>query len=524
MPVTVDSPIANKTFHSILFKDAEDTVEDKGLAAEMPDFFADLNLNQVVDTLAAGKEEYDLKPFFYTPLQRKDLIIYRQQIMRDLEEPSIYSHIVSFSKNMQEMRKALSYAHKSRYKYQGERLFLDAVKFYAEAVRSLAGHLMQDELESPGLAAFRSYLSGYISDVRFTTLWEETEQLMKDLSEVKYGVHTKDLLVRVLPYQSEADYSREVEATFEKFKQNPVKDYRVQFPASPEMDHVEASILDGVVQLYPDLFHRLDNFCESHKNYEDKTLMAFDREIQFYVAYLEYISKIKETGLPFCYPEISDASKEVSDREGFDLALAYKLVNEHLPVVTNDFYLKGKERIIIVTGPNQGGKTTFARTFGQLHYLASLGYTVPGRQAALFLFDRLLTHFEKEEDISTHRSKFEEDLFRIHAILHQSTSRSIIIMNEILSSTTLQDAIFLSKKIMEKIIQLDALCVWVTFIDELISISDTTVSMTSMVEKGNPAARTFKVVRRAADGLAYALSIAEKYKVTYPYLKERLKP
>ena len=75
---------------------------------------------------------------------------------------------------------------------------------------------------------------------------------------------------------------------------------------------------------------------------------------------------------------------------------------------------------------------------------------------------------------------------------------------------------------MEKIAQSDLLCVWVTFIDELASLSDKTVSMMSMVAAENTTLRTFKIVRRQADGLAYALSIAEKYGVTYNRLSKRL--
>jgi DNA mismatch repair protein MutS len=512
-------PEADDTpFESILFARAQEGVD----TLEEPDFFVDLNLDQVLATLTAGREQYELKPFFYAPLHEVDAVRHRHEVLRDLEKAEVLHSIKAFAQAMGRMRDHLAEVQKLHYPLQKQAWFLDAVEIYCEAVHVLADELGERDVTSRGFQGLRDYLAGYVASEQLTALAGETRALKDALAGVRYAVRIRGARVTVVKYEGEPDYSAEVEQTFAKFKQGAVQSYLVRLRDYAEMDHVEAQILDRVAWLHADLFGRLADYCDHHREYLDPTVGRFDREVQFYLAYLELIGRFGEAGLPFCYPRVSARSKEVAVDGTFDIALANKLVPERGRVVCNEFHLDEPERIFVVTGPNNGGKTTFARTFGQLHYLASLGLLVPGSQARLFLPDRIYTHFEKEEDIETLRGKFEDELVRVHEILDQATADSIIVMNESFNSTTLNDALFVGTEVIRRILALGPLGVYVTFVDEIASLSEATVSMVSQIVPENPAERTFKVLRKPADGLAYASAIAEKYGLTYERLMERL--
>jgi DNA mismatch repair protein MutS len=488
-------------------------------------FARDLNLDQVVAAIAGDRDERNLiTGTLFGHLRDADAVRYRQEVFRDLDDPAVLGEIQRFSDRMAEVRAHLSQLESMRERYQREGWLLDAAAIYCEAVRSLTGHLTSARISSRALLAFRDYLASYATSAGFTALTRDTKDRKDALGRIRYCTRIRGHRVDVTRYDGQADYSAVVLKTFERFKQGAVKDYLIRYRIWPGMNHVTAQILELVARLFPEEFAALDEYCARHAVFLDEGVRRAHQELQFYLAYLDYIRPLRAAGLRFCYPEVSASSKDVHAASTFDLALARKLVTQGAPVVTNDFRLEGRERIAVVTGPNQGGKTTFARTFGQLHHLAGVGCPIPGSAARLFLFDRLFTHFEREEDLAARTGKLEDDLIRIGAILRAATPDSIVILNETFASTTTDDARFLGTKLLTKVMRLDALCVYVTFVDELASLGEQVVSMMSTIVPENPAERTYKVVRKPADGLAYALAIAEKHGLTYKRLRERIAP
>jgi hypothetical protein len=505
-------------FYSVLFPQEEQHKQPRQKKA--PTCFKDLNLDKIFTAIS------ELDGFFYTSLHDPDVITYRQDIMCELEEPSLFKLFSEFSRTVYELGTVMSVirndltsknSYNNNYITRG-RLLACSDK-YCQSVSSLLKGLSSVTLRSAGLQGFSNYLKDYCVSGTFTSLYNRVTKLCGEFSKIQYCMLIKDDTIHVRKYEGQADHSKQIAACFEKFSQDNMKDYRHKLSEERAV-HVEAAVLKMLAGLYKDIFNDLNDFCAKNLYFVDDTISRFSHEIQFYLSWLNYIGPLRQAGLPFCYPQLCNNAERLYNIDGFDLALACA---KQGGVVTNDFVLKKPERIIVITGPNQGGKTTFARTFGQIHYLASLGLCVPGREAALYLFDSILTHFGREEDLTTLNGKLQDDLVRLHTLLNTATNRSIIIINEIFASTTLNDALILGQRMMDTITALNSPTVIVTFLDELALHGSETISMMSTVKEGDPAERTFKIIRKPPDGLAYALHIAHKHSLTYEQLCERLK-
>ena len=205
----VQMDAAQMPFRSILSPGASAAPELR----EPPDFFHDLNLDQIVASITAGWKAYDLAPFFQAPLHDLDAIAWRQEVMQELGQKNVLDAITSFSQKMRAMREHLEQIEKLYYKFEKERWLLRAVEIYCGGLETLRDDLARLDLTSRGLRAFREYLTGYIGADSFARLAGDARKLTLDLAAIRYALVVKGSALTVRTCEGEADYSAEVERT-----------------------------------------------------------------------------------------------------------------------------------------------------------------------------------------------------------------------------------------------------------------------------------------------------------------------
>lgn len=513
------------TFFGVLFASPAPRAEDgRPPGAEVgpsPDFFRDLNLDAVLATIIEGRERYGLAPIFCTPLRDAGEVRYRQDVFRDLDGTPLRESVGGFSADMEDVRRRLTLVEQLRHPLERQAWLLNAMGTYCSAVRSLSRALAGAGPRSRGLRALGAHLDGYLASTSFGELEAGTRRVAAAIDGIDYALLIRGTEVTVDRPGEEPDLGAEVERTFARFRQGAGAHDGAQAAAGATgLSQVEARISELVAEQHPEAFRMLAEHCVRHADFIDATVARFHRDVQFVLAYLDLMAPLRRAGLPFCYPTVTTDSRDLAALDAFDIALANVVVAGGGTVVLNDVRLEHRERALIVSGPNNGGKTTFARMFGQLHHLAALGVPVPARSARLPLADKIFTHFERVEQPESLRGKLDDELSRVHEILEAATSESVIVMNESFSSTSLEDARVVGAAILRRILAIGAACVYVTFIEELATLSDATVSMVSQIAVDDPARRTFEVVRAPADGLAYAWAVADRHGLSYVRLMD----
>lgn len=309
-------------YYSILYESSE--IELSENQNNFSESLKDLNLDQIIQEIVRDRDEYDLEVFFCHPLKNISAVNYRLEVMRDLENSNLYGALVSFAHGMKKVRDYEGFSISLHNKAQCEKWKLDAAYEYCKTLLHLYESLCSLSFTSKGFQLFSVWLTEYIKSDYFHTLLSETEKLEEEFKKIQYAVVVYRDTVTVTPDTEVLDYSAELTETFKNFLET-TSDTPVSIFGDLEMCLLETKILSIVENMYEISFQELKSYAKKHMDFISDKIRKFDRELQFYISYLEYIAPLKRKGYSFSLPEFSSA-KNIHVAGGYDIALAVGLL------------------------------------------------------------------------------------------------------------------------------------------------------------------------------------------------------
>jgi DNA mismatch repair ATPase MutS len=187
-------------------------------------------------------------------------------------------------------------------------------------------------------------------------------------------------------------------------------------------------------------------------------------ELGFYVSCLNLHEQLLEKGEPTCFPESLEPHETVlSAQQLFDVSLAFHLDSK---VVGNDVDADGKA-LVMITGANQGGKSTFLRSVGLAQLMLQAGMFVGAEAFTANTCDGVFTHFKREEDATMTRGKLEEELNRMSEIADRIRPTSLLLCNESFASTNEREGSEIARQVVGALIDARVKVFYVTHLFDL---------------------------------------------------------
>ncbi len=226
-------------------------------------------------------------------------------------------------------------------------------------------------------------------------------------------------------------------------------------------------------------------------------------ELAFYVGCLNLHEQLVHKGEPTCMPQPAAAGeRRLSCRGLYDVGLALTVDRR---VVGNDVDADGKD-LVIITGPNTGGKSTFLRSVGLAHLMMQSGMFVPAESFCASLCDGLFTHFKREEDVGLESGKFDEELARTSEIVDHLAPHAVVLFNESFASTNEREGSEIARQIISALLESGVRVLCVTHMYELARgfyERNTGNALFLRAERRPDGSRTFRMIEGAPSATSF---------------------
>lgn len=232
-------------------------------------------------------------------------------------------------------------------------------------------------------------------------------------------------------------------------------------------------------------------------------------ELAFYLGGVNLRTVLDKLGMPVCFGEPALEMGQMEYHALYDPCLA---LEQQRRVVASDVSASGRKPVMI-TGANQGGKSTFLRSLGVAQLMLQAGLFVPASAARASLCASLLTHFKREEDRELKSGKLDEELHRMSIIVSKLTRGSMVLFNESFASTNEKEGAEIGRQIIKALTEHAVQVFFVTHLYELARAVEQGWKQDALflqAERLADQSRSFRIIEAAPLRTSYAMDLYDK--------------
>ena len=283
----------------------------------------------------------------------------------------------------------------------------------------------------------------------------------------------------------------------------------------PQNTKINLSLSDAICRLYSDNVAQIEDEIAKYADIDFYEPTAYISEIKFFLEIHGLIQRAAKIGVPHCNAKIAKTPQCIA--KGFyDVSLLAKNCEN---IVPNDADFTKSEPFCFLTGANSGGKTTYLRALGVNLILFLAGCPVFAREAEIYPFDIVLSHFPKDERFDN-TGRLDEERKRTEEMLKEAQNKAtFLLFNETFSGTDDKRGFELLKDTAMKIGEIQCFGLYVTHFHEVMTLDYPVLS--AEVDFTDENKRTFRIVRSKGSASSYAFDILKKYGIDKNSLEAR---
>lgn len=482
----------------LMYRDRDFSDSDP-LPANAEQLVHDLDLETMISSMAAGDDliravcRNALLNGLGTPAE----IVYRQQTLTDcLAHPDvvreIYGLSVQAARDRQKMFWFVSRGSPARMMSQSPQVIAMFME-YLKRLRSIVDTHVE-EFRSEGWSTLFQTLQADLSDDYFHLIDDHLSQLkFKDgtliSAKLTFGNTGTSFVLR--------DPSHTRQTIRERLHVGGRKSY--SFEIAPR-DEAGQDALEGLMDRG---VNTAANSLSQAADHLSAFFLMLRTELAFYVGCINLSDELELIGEPWCLPSAREWSPPSLTFSGlYDICLALR---SKKMVVGNDANADDRT-LIVVTGANSGGKSTFLRSVGIAHLMMRSGMFVGAETFTSSTCAEVFTHFVREEDSSMTSGKLDEELARMSVIADQVKAHSVVLFNESFSATNEREGSEIARQVIQALLDSDIRVIVVTHLFELAKYFYSHESVSTLF---------LKAERERDAGLAYKLLPGEPLPTSY---------